>query len=95
MKIPKKIKICGHWFDIKQIKDRDMKDGGGPPASSYSRNNRIWIDLRQAPSRIESCLIHEIIEMLNYDYQWNLEHKTISQIESGIYQVLKDNKLLK
>ncbi len=95
MKIPKTIKICGHRYKIKLLKDRIKEDGMENPASSFSRTNTIWIDLNQAESRIETCLLHEIIEMLNYELELKLEHRTMSELESGLYQVLKDNKLLK
>ena len=49
-------------------------------------NNTILIDKRQNRQRQESCLIHEIIEVLNYDYGWKFDHAIISQLETGIYQ---------
>ena len=95
MIIPKKIKIGGHWFNVEFRENRENQDGMSFPATSHSRVNKIWIDKNQSQQRQESCLIHEIIEMLNYEFQWDLEHKVISQLDSGLYQVLKDNKLIK
>ena len=93
MKIPEQLKIGGHWYEIKFNENRENETGNEHPASSYSRVNKIWIDKNQTISRQESCLLHEIIEMLNYEFQLGLEHKVISQLDSGLYQVLKDNKL--
>lgn len=95
MKIPKTIKIAGHIYTIEFRENRENQDGNEHPASSFSRVNKIWIDKNQVVERQESCLVHEIIEMLNYDFQLELKHQTISLLEAGIYQVLKDNNLLK
>jgi len=93
MKIPKTLKIGGHIFEV-ILKDRN-RDGGSNPASINTGICKIWIDNKQAKSQVESSLIHEIIEAIDYLYGLDLEHKQIEVIESAFYQVLKDNSLLK
>jgi len=95
MNIPNRINILGHTYEIKTNKNREWETGHTAPATSYSRNCTIWIDLNQVESQIESCLIHEILEIINYHLEIKLEHNQISCLETGIYQSLKDNDLLK
>jgi hypothetical protein len=38
----------------------------------------------------ESIIIHEILEALNYHLELELPHRTISALESGLYQTLHD-----
>ncbi|NMA30295.1 MAG: hypothetical protein GX941_00550 [Candidatus Methanofastidiosa archaeon] len=94
LNIPKTLKVNGHTYKVIVRKDREIQDGSYNQASSLAPNLTIWIDGRQSLSRQESCLIHEIIEILNYDFEIGLSHEKITQLETGIYQVLKDNKLL-
>lgn len=95
MKIPKKIKIAGYNYDIKMIKDRGKEQGSENPASIYTRHQVIWIDVNQAKEQQESSLFHEIIEAIDFIYELKLEHNKISCLETGLYQVLKDNKFIK
>ncbi len=93
MKIPKKIKILGHYIDV-VLQKRIEAGGSDSLGSSTLSRNRIFINTDQAVSQQESTLIHEIIEQINWAMKMNLTEETICQLESGIYQVLKDNHLI-
>lgn len=95
MKIPKKLKIGGHIYPIK-VEDRVAKGGIDKCGTSnvYSKMG-IWIDSTIGKSQQESTLIHEIIEILNSNNNIELTETQICVLEAGLYQVLKDNKLLK
>lgn len=54
---------------------------------------KITIDESLPQDKKEETLLHEIIEALNGYYSLNLEHRTISVLGFGLYQVLKENKL--
>ena len=47
---------------------------------------------RNSPEHLKSVLIHEIIEALNYRLELKLEHNVITSLETGLFQVLQDNK---
>ena len=94
MKIPSKIKISGIWFTIlfrDTAKDEQVENHG---YSDFS-NCKIVIDSRLHQQEQESTLIHEIIEVINYRNELGMEHKQIMTLENNLYQVLKDNNLLK
>lgn len=95
MKIPKTIKIGGKIFEIELRNNRSVKDGASTGASSSNWSQKIWIDNDQHLEGQEEALIHEIIEMLDSDNDLNLSHQTISTLAISLYQVLKDNDLLK
>ena len=94
MKIPLKIKIGGHQYEIKVI-DGDVS--GMSEAGLCYRNNHI-IFINKADFMDESAknvtLFHEIIEAINYNYELKLPHQAITILAETIYQVLIDNKLL-
>ena len=94
MKIPKKIKIGGHIFDI-HIEDRSKNGVDDKLGSCNAAQNTIWLDTSQSQTQLESTLLHEIIEAIDWQQQLELDHKTISQLENALYQVLRDNDLLK
>jgi hypothetical protein len=93
MKIPKKLKIGGHIYTVKH-RDRFREDGVEKTGSCLSVHTTLWIDNNPSKSQQESTLIHEILEALNNENELNLTHQQISTLECGLYQVLKDNRLL-
>lgn len=89
MKIPKKLKIGGHVFKIKEV-DEVGKD---PNTAGECDIDKLEIRLRkgQEQSAKEVTLFHEIIHTLNWEY----EEKEVEFLANSLYAVLKDNKLLK
>ena len=96
MKIPKQIKIGGHIYKI-IYKDGFKDTLNDKPGICKLLGNKIFVNKNNdcSLSQQEESLIHEIIEAINYNYQLDLSHQNISILGSTIYQVLKDNKLLK
>lgn len=92
MDIPKRLKVLGHEVEVKYEKNyaRDESRTGSSSANSLE----ILLDPSFSQSVIETTFIHEIIEQLNYHLELHLEHSTISQLEAGLYQVLRDNGLI-
>lgn len=95
MNIPKKIKIAGYEYDVIVEENRASERGANSPASIVMTHQKMWIDGSQSKEQQESCLIHEVIEAINYHYELELPHRSITVLETAIYQVLKDNNLLK
>ena len=94
MKIPKVVKIGGHSYQV-IVRDRDRKDGQTALGSHNARITTIWIDNQLSKSQQESTFLHEIIEAINYANLLGLNESQISSFEHNLYQVLKDNNLLK
>ena len=89
----KKLKILGHNYTIEH--DPDMALDHDACGQLFSRHTLIKISSVHERSRQEESLFHEIIEALNYHLDLSLEHHKITQLGEGMYQVLKDNGLLK
>lgn len=94
MKIPSKIKIGGYNYSVIKS-DRQRSNGSEAPASVFTRHQKIFLDIDQHPEQQFSSLLHEIIEAIDYHYELKLEHKTIMTLETALYQVLKENNLIK
>jgi len=100
MKIPSKLKVGGHIYKIiKNYKfTQDPKligqadhDLGEIRLSPYEATGN-----HRMPSRIEECFMHEILHCINNVYNENkLVEEELGRLSQGLYQVLKDNKLLK
>lgn len=92
MKIPKKIKIGGHWFNIIYNNgDTGFRDSG----FKGSWSNIIVLNNGLKQSKRESVLLHEIIHEISWQHDLDLKEEEVSTIAEGLYQVLVDNKLLK
>ena len=92
MKIPKRIKIGGHWFTIEYSNgDKGFRDS----RFKGSWNNIIVLNKGLKQSKRESVLLHEIIHEISWQNDLDLKEETVSTIAEGLYQVLVDNKLLR
>lgn len=91
MKIPKKLKIGGHWVNV--VLDEHMPEG--LDAEYQSDKLLIRIDAHNPQSIKESSLIHEIMHVLNGTFDSDtLGHSLLDSLSEQLYQVLKDNNLL-
>lgn len=88
MKIPKTLKIGGHIYEIEFVDGEKINNDCGE--QNRARNTiKLRKDLPQ--SQLEETLIHEVIHALN----GGLKEEMVDGMAMGIYQVLKDNNLLK
>ncbi len=88
MKIPSKLKIGGHIISVREVEMIDDTTCSGD--SSYT-NGEIRLNIDLAQTQKEASLIHEIFHFLNT----TLNHELLDSLSEQIYQVLRDNKLLK
>ena len=101
MKIPKKLKIGGHDYKILVVDGEDQKKGNSNWGKTFHHQKEVYIDKSAAQSQREQTFFHEIIHCIdkvyNGDELVNADRgeATISRLAEGVYQVLKDNKLLK
>ena len=104
MKIPKKLKIGGHDFDVILKKPTDKEKGYNNWGKTFFANNEMMIDNDLSQSRQEEVFLHEILhccfEMsgLNKeldDKKQKSEEDIICNLTAILYQILKDNNLLK
>lgn len=66
---------------------RDMNEQG-----EFSGNGcRIILDGTMPRDQTRSVLIHEILEALNWHMEMELPHSKITQLEAGLFQVMKEN----
>ena len=97
MKIPKKVKIGGHWYRV--LYPYIFKED----KTLWGQTDHATLEMRIAeqdgagnkvdPSKIGEIFIHEILHCVDEIYNGGrLEEDTIKRISQGLYQVLKENK---
>lgn len=97
MKIPEKVKIGAHEYKIEFRDDLDDENMGVCRPSKL----KIFIDERLPQTQQEETFIHECLhaivsELGRYTYnQYDEEERDVQSLSHAIYQVLKDNNLLK
>ncbi len=100
MKIPKKLKIGGHIYKI------DIKYRYKERADRYGHSDHAMKDIKvtdvdtngkiRERSGIEETFIHEMLHCIDEVYNGNdLKEEQVLRMGQGLYQVLKDNKLLR
>jgi hypothetical protein len=90
MQIPRQVKILGHIYSVKEYESFSSDTFGSHDPNTLT----IRLNNNKNDSQIASTFLHEIIEAVNHLLELGLEHRQISGLESGLYQVLKDNKLM-
>ena len=96
MKIPKKIKVAGHYYKIiwadkemskKHLIGETCNDFKEIKLCKYYKSKRA-----RAKSEIKECFLHEILHTVDKNYNNNsLNEKAIDRLSAGLYQVLRDN----
>ncbi len=102
MKIPDKLKIGGFEWAIKE--DVEVTDMQGVFGSTHSYTQKIFLDPKISQQKKEHTLIHEVMHAIWWQTglreryqkdQEKIEEEVIQALSHGMYQVLKDNDLLK
>jgi len=88
MIIPNKLKIGGHEYLVEFTEYDNIE---GDCGDSDRHRNRIRICQTDPQSQQEETLIHEIIHAIN----GGLKEEIVDGLAVSLYQVLKDNELLK
>lgn len=100
MKIPKSVNIIGFDWAIKL--DRDVAYEGNIHGSTHPMSQKIYLDPDNTLQKQEQTFLHEVMHAIWWQTGLNkrhtdhkIEEEIISALSSGLYQVLKDNRLLK
>ena len=104
MNIPKKIKIGGHWVEIKYpyiFQERFDRFGQcDDPKKIIYITDKDGNGEKRANSSIIVTFIHEILHELDYHTGWEIfsgedGEKKVEGLSEAIYMFLIDNKFLK
>ena len=93
MNIPTKIRILGQQWSVLWQPHLAGSDGKALLGLMDDETNTITLRSNLRPNQMASTFLHEIIEALVASCDLKINHSTIATLESGLYQVLKDNKL--
>jgi len=96
MILPKTINVLGHQWHIIETDDDSIltsDDNQLLSGQMSSPNHTIYIRRTQMQSDKWTTLFHEIIEVVKQSLQIKIEHDDVCRLETGVYQVLHDNKL--
>src|SRR3990167_5111278 len=100
MKIPKKLKIAG--FNYKITHNKQVADHSSTFASTINAQQEINVGLGFPIQKQEQTFLHEILHAVWFCYglkeagfKNEQEEHIVDALSNGLYQVLKDNKLIK
>ena len=89
--IPSHIRVGAAMYKIVINKDKLIEDGSDGycnPADSV-----LVINSEVGPQRKWQVLVHELLHAIEVQYNIKLNHRKINQLESALYQLLKDNRI--
>ena len=91
MYIPDSLNIMGHkWavsYDPHLVADNDNV------GEARFLHHKIIIQDNLPEEATSELLLHEVIEVINQDFELNLEHQAITILGRCLNQVLRDNKI--
>ncbi len=95
MKIPKKLKIGGHVYDILWMPNNRKQCG-----ETETADLKIRISPEFPQSQQEETIIHEILHAVRVQLSLNdsdtdKEERMVNALAGALYQVLNDNRMLK
>lgn len=100
MKIPDKIKVGGFWYKI--TKSVQVADNSQTFASTLNGKQEINVSPEYPQQKQEQTFLHEILHAIWFVYglkeagfKHEQEEHIVDALSNGLYQVLKDNNLLK
>lgn len=101
MIIPKKLKIIGFEWQVKE--NQELADEGACFGSTHTQTQTIYLEPKAPLQKKEQVLLHEILHALwwqqglfqRYKDTKQIEEEIVTTLSQGLYQVLKDNNLLK
>lgn len=95
MKIPNKLNIFGIEYSVNNVSEME---GGDFLGKSWTKNCEIKIDKNLKQDRYEKVFFHELIHLILDEGSFCDESKNeqlVDCLANGLYQVLKNNNLLK
>lgn len=87
-----KIKILAHEYEVRVNGDVFTVDQN--TANMTFSKQLIQISAHHGSTRRAEGLLHEVLEGLNYHLELQLEHRILTSISEGLFQVLNDNDLI-
>lgn len=91
MKIPTKLKIGGHIYKVELHKEGDVCEDAANCGTTNRVKGVIGINASNIRTEQEQTLFHEVFHVMNA----SIDHALLDSLSQQIYQVLRDNKLLK
>jgi hypothetical protein len=99
--IPKKIKIGGLIWSVEE--NKNVCNENDCFGSAHYRNQKIFIEPTETQLKKEHTLLHEIMHAIWWQCGLNermkeikgiTEEEIITALSFGLYQVIKDNKII-
>ena len=88
----RKTSILGQTFAIDCVDGLDADQAA--VGRTYCNQGRIELDGRAADDTQGAVLVHEVIEVINYNLEFKLKHSTITALSTALYSWVRDNPAL-
>jgi hypothetical protein len=95
MKLLKQIKILGLDFDVEYCKFDDRLQLNQFTGNCINRKQKIQVDTDSHIEHQKVTLLHEIIHIISDNLSLDFDEKTVKCLSVALYQVFKDNDLLR
>lgn len=96
MALPKKVRISGHEFEVRETEKANELGGSGNMGHWQESDMLISVKAGMGDTMKEETLFHEMMEIIFYSIleQDKIPHSVIQSLSSILYQSLTDSGLL-
>ncbi len=92
MEIPKKLNICGFEYTVEI---REIDDSNLYGQHCLTKLRILIANDVESKQKQEHTLIHEVLHAIDIAVGTNLKEEKIAALSRALYQVLKENNMLK
>lgn len=86
-----KIKAYGQTWKVKVLKKHPLLNNKFGEFNVGT--NTIFIDATSSEQQQQTTLLHEIIHLIEFCTEMSLKERDVMCLESGLFQIIHDNKL--
>ena len=93
-KLPKKLRIEGLNYKVKTKRHPRLQKGGEEYFGTECASKCAIVVKKNHPKQRQmSTLLHEVVHVIDYELGLHLGEETITRLGTGLFHVLRDNKL--
>ena len=92
MKIPKKLKICGHTYKV-EIKKQPLVDSELCFGACYQNEQKIVLQEGMSEERLKEVILHESIHGIDEELRLGMSEAVINALGLMLKDLIVNNKL--
>ena len=92
MKIPKKLKICGHTYKV-EVKKEPTADGEVVFGACFQKEQKIVLQKGMSEDRVKEVILHEVLHAIDEELRLDLGEHRVNTLGIMLKDFICTNKV--